>query len=306
MDQNSILKRYIHVLNSFVVISLISTYSFTQCSASAGEDIHSCPNDPDAYAVEIGGNPTALTGTPPFDYTWSIEPIELGFPGSGLILTASDVLSDSTSSNPEVIDRAAKDTIAFYLKVEDNTGCISRDTCIVSFTTFYYHLTEYGYNIMEGDSVFLEQSENVGVNNNVPLSYLWQPSHGLTVDTLASGFWAKPTQDISYYVTVEDTFGCVTAGAHMYHFSVQHVGLTLQKLEENFRIYPNPASDKIKFVSGKMDRVKRIVIFNTFGEIVKKVKHVPTISISDLPAGTYLLKLELNNEETIVREIVIR
>lgn len=304
MDHNSRLKTYGKVLAGFAVL-LLNTYSFAQCSADAGENIHSCPNDPDAHEVEIGGNPTALSGTPPFEYTWSIEPIELGFPGSGLILTASDILTDTTSSNPAVIDRGAKDSITFYLKVEDDLGCVSLDTCIVSFTTFYYDLGGgYTYNIMEGDSVFLDYDENVGVNNNTPLSYLWQPSHGLTVDTLPTEFWAKPTHDISYYVTVEDTFGCVTTGAPMYHINVNHVGLDSEKVENHFRIYPNPASDQIQFDSGKIDQVRRIEIFNTHGEIIKEVKPAPTISISDLSPGTYLLKLELNNEETIVREMV--
>lgn len=306
MDHNSRLKTYIDLLASFPVVLLISSYSYGQCSADAGEDIHSCPNDPDAYAVEIGGDPTALTGTPPFEFTWSIEPIELGYPGSGLILTASDVLTDTTSSNPAVIDRAAKDSITFYLKVVDNMGCISRDTCIVSFTTFYYHLAEYGYNIMEGDSVFLDQSENVGVNNNVPLSYLWQPSHGLPVDSLPTGFWAKPTQDISYYVTVEDTFGCVTTGAPMYHINVHHVGLTSEKLEDYFRIYPNPASEEIHFINGDLNKVKRIIIYNMLGECFMNIKPTKTISVGNLPSGTYQIELKLHTGKILIKELIVQ
>lgn len=159
---------------------------------------------------------------------------------------------------------------------------------------------------MDGDSVYLNQTENVGVNNDMPLSYLWQPSHGLIVDTLPTNIWAKPTQDISYYVTVEDSLGCVTTGAPMYHINVHHVGLTANKLKDNFRIYPNPALNQIHFINGNMDKIKRIVIFNTFGEIVKNVKPSKTISITDLSSGTYHIELRFNNGESLIREVIIK
>lgn len=290
---------------TILVFLLTSQAGLSQCEADAGMDIHSCSTDPDANAIQIGGAPTAMLGTPPFEFTWSIEAIELAFPGSGIYFTASDVLNDTTLANPSIIERYVKDSIEFHLQVEDGLGCITYDTCIVSFTNFIYGLDIFGYEIMEGDSVFLNGNPNVGVDNNMPLSYLWLPSDGLAVDTLPSGFWAKPDNDISYYLTVEDTMGCTATGSPLYHINVGHVGYSENQLDELLHIYPNPTSDILKIDYANSNEIKEIVIIDLDGRQRKSFVPSKTITVSDLPSGTYYLKLHLTDDRFLQRKIII-
>ncbi|HBH05174.1 MAG TPA: hypothetical protein DDX92_01050 [Flavobacteriales bacterium] len=151
-----------------------SLRSNAQVTAEAGNSFHSCPGDANSDSVMIGGMPTASGGFAPYTYEWSIEPIELGFPGSGLFFYASDILTDSTIANPLIIDRFASDTIAFFLKVTDSNGSTSLDSCIVTFSNFGITLKSYVYIINAGDSVWMDMGVNIG-GGLPPETFLWQP-----------------------------------------------------------------------------------------------------------------------------------
>ncbi len=68
--------------------------------------------------------------------------------------------------------------------------------------------------------------------------------------------------------------------------------------------YPNPASDLLTIA---IDGMKSIYISNLKGEIFKKIQTgTTTISLSELPAGNYLIKVFSEYNEFISSALIIR
>jgi len=59
----------------FCFLGQIVLPAFGQCVADAGESVHRC--SPDSI-VHLGGSPTAIVGTAPYTYEWTIDPIPTG------------------------------------------------------------------------------------------------------------------------------------------------------------------------------------------------------------------------------------
>jgi hypothetical protein len=204
----------------FIIIILLSLFSLNklnaQLIADAGPDFHSCQYDQNVDNIFIGGSPTAQFGTPPYTYQWNMEDIVLGGGCTYIIIQVNDVLDDIYAPNPRITDRFAAEQIPFYLTVTDALGNISKDTCIVTFSNFLHNQTFWTYHINLGDSILLFQ--NINVTGGVPpLTYQWQPSHGLTDTHIETGFWAKPSQSTFYYVTITDAMGCQAIGSPYYN-----------------------------------------------------------------------------------------
>jgi hypothetical protein len=259
-----------------------------QCSASAGEDQHVCVSATGPIAQLIGGTPTAQGGTPPFTYTWSTEPLAL-YPGSSIILHASDLLNDTTASNPVVTGGMELGEITFHVQITDATGCTSMDSCKVGFSLFYHHLMYYGWGILQGDSIFLDNGTNVwgGVG---PLTYLWQPSHGLSDTTLFTGFWAKPDSSIAYYVTVTDSMGCSSMGSPLYFINVHPVGVLDASMQRSIELVYDRTHDVIRLVRPEGIVVTSVHLYNANGNVVlQKDGNVDVIDIRGIARGMYVL-----------------
>jgi hypothetical protein len=286
----------------FIIFLLALHFSLQgQCVANAGNDKISCQNDPDADSVQIGGSPSASSGIQPYSYSWYIQPIQW-FPGSFKIY-ASDILDDTTASNPHIIDRWAEDTITFYLNVSDSIGNQCTDSCVAVFSNFTRSLAIRYFTILQGDSIYLNHGANIdgGIGN---LSYLWRPNHGLRDSTLVTGFWAKPDSSIKYYVTVTDDVGCSDRGDDYYYITVNHMSINENLLNNGVKIFPNPASDILN-ISLKELNVRRLSVCNVLGQ---EVYHSDTfreqIDISSYPLGIYILTLE--TDKGVVRRSFIK
>jgi hypothetical protein len=259
-----------------------------QCTASAGEDLHGCVTDAALPVLSIGGAPTAQGGTPPYTYAWSTAPIPL-YPGSSIIFHASDLLNDTTVANPVVIDGYFMDQITFRVRITDAAGCTSVDSCRVSFSTFYHHLMHYMWGILQGDSIFLEYGSNVagGVG---PLTYQWQPSHGLSDTTLFTGFWAKPDSSIAYYVTVTDSMGCSSTGSPLYFINVHPVGVADTPAQESIRLAHDQAGDVIRLLRPEGMAITSVQLCNSSGHVVRQRDgKVEAIYLGGLARGVYVL-----------------
>lgn len=255
-----------------IILSLICFLNVNaQLVTNAGIDIHSCDMDTNANAILIGGSPTAANGTLPYTYSWSIAPLELGFPGSGLYLSASDILNDTTVANPILIERYAASSIDFFLKVTDATGIISYDTCKVSFSNFMQHLMNYSWVINSGDSAFIDVGSNVGGGVGT-LSYLWQPSNSLSDSTLEIGFWARPSTTTNYFVTATDSMGCSMTGAPFCSVNVNPLNIDNIEDRNMLNVFPNPTHSYLNISYSTTTNSKtQIRIVNSKGHIVKEI-----------------------------------
>ena len=264
-----------------------------QCIADAGDDIHRCSTD---SSVTLGGNPTASNGTAPYSYEWKIDPIATGSQSIPYI-HASNLLSDTTIANPTFscsggfIDTA----MTFYLKVSDASGCQSHDTIVVSTSIFTTNLASYYYWVEVGDSVFLNESPNIGSLYDITL-YDWNPSHGLSDTNIDRGFWAKPDTTIRYALTITDSKGCSSTAEPMYHIYVSPLNATTRK-KEIVSLYPNPASD-ILFVQKNEDtHICKYELFNATGQLLSTFNgDFQCFNIKPLKNGLYFLKVFSNKK----------
>ena len=110
---------------------------------NAGDDIHTCPGG----QVQIGGNPSAGGGTPPYTYSW--------IPAAGL--------DDASISNPTA---SPATTTQYFLTVTDSTGATAMDSVNVSIGNLSFaSISPPNPNICDGQNVTLTASGGV--------SYLW-------------------------------------------------------------------------------------------------------------------------------------
>ncbi len=258
-----------------------------QCIADAGGDIHRCSPE---TTVQLGGGPSASGGMPPYTYEWSIEPIAFD---SNVIpfLYASTVLSDTTTANPILLYNGVSDSLAFFLTITDSLGCQSTDTIILTTTHFGIHLTWYDYYINQGDSVYLNQTPNIGAGYGTTY-YDWNPSYGLSDTTLYSGFWASPDSTTAYTATVTDSKGCTaTAGGPTYIVNVTPVGLDeYNKVSVN--LYPNPTRDVAFIQKDSYTPISKMEIYSPLGvKLATELKPRDRIDLAPYPKGTYVLKL---------------
>lgn len=77
-------------------------------------------------------------------------------------------------------------------------------------------------------------------------------------------------------------------------------------VKESFKLYPNPASNDVVFITTATNGIKDIVVYDVFGEIVLTDRiSSKSLYISKLVAGVYVLQLTENNE-TMTRKLVVK
>lgn len=73
-----------------------------------------------------------------------------------------------------------------------------------------------------------------------------------------------------------------------------------------FKLYPNPATSDIVYVTTEQNAIKEIRIFNVFGELVLRDRiSIKTLNISRLCPGVYMIQV-IENEKSITRKLVVR
>lgn len=103
------------------------------------------------------------------------------------------------------------------------------------------------------------------------------------------------------WTDVDPTSTFVETDAECNVLNVDNVTLT-----SKFLIYPNPTNNSINILNNSNIDVRQITITNILGQIVKKAQSENYIDLSNLPNGTYLLKINLNNGSSINYKIVKR
>jgi hypothetical protein len=129
-------------------------------------------------------------------------------------------------------------------------------------------------------------------------SYQWQESSndisGATVPTYTA------TANGSYAVKVTDSLGCTATSTTII---IVNVGIKdIEAVAVKFDLYPNPASDVLLVKTD--EAVNTITIYNSIGQQVLQVNNTKQISVLDLPAGSYMLKLHTNKGEAATAKFI--
>lgn len=276
---------------------------FSQFIANAGIDRFICMSWNGISSIQIGGNPIATGGVPPYTIIWEARYVNV-VGAQTYILTASDFLNDTTIPNPTVVN-FIEHSVPFFLTVRDATGAISRDTVIVKPSIFGTHLGNVTFSIQQGDSVYCAGWLNV-MGGQLPVTYLWRPNHGLR-DSTSANFWAKPYQSTSYYVTLTDAVGCVVVGSPVYNIIVRPVNLLAENSEKKaIEIYPNPTNEILhfNFNTSVMEQIL-IQIYTSKGQCVDSQLlsgESCSINVAELSPGMYFYKAFRHNDNNIVQQ----
>ena len=298
---------------SFTFIFILFCYyssSFAQCIADAGHDTTICVG---LYGLDsnifIGGTPTALNGTPPYNYTWSCD---YWIGGTTLHLTASDFLDDTTVANPKIIDYTSdSEYLIFYLTVTDSSGTICTDSINVRFSFFIYSLLGYYWYIEKGDSVQFYGIKSVG-GGIPPLSFTWSPTIGLS-DANDLSAWANPDSTTNYALIAIDSAGCKSAPSGLYSVFVYPVGIHEKKAEKYFNIFPNPASEnaKINFSDLNTSDKSELIVENIDGKVIRqysipKNKNEVYLNTENLSDGIYFISFYKNGILEEATKIIVK
>lgn len=243
-------------------LALVSSLLFwqwtcAQCTVNLGEDIHVCQQlQAQAFPdVNLADSIAITNATAPYQYEWSIEPIE-GILGD--LLFASTFLDDTTSSNPSVLS-LWEDSLTFFLKLKDVNEQVCYDTIIVSASLFGTHLGNASFYIDAGDSVQLFEP-NV-VSNYPTDSILWQPTTGLD-DPNAYQPWASPESSQNYSCIIWDSQGCMQQGSPFLYVNVMPVGI----VENKRPVIPITASES--HISVQLEESAILQLWDLSGRII--------------------------------------
>jgi len=77
---------------------------------------------------------------------------------------------------------------------------------------------------------------------------------------------------------------------------------TLETVKEKIKIYPNPADSFIKIDS--KEKVKSFELYTISGQLTKKGGQTEEISLEGMTSGMYILKVTLNNGETLIHKVI--
>lgn len=80
----------------------------------------------------------------------------------------------------------------------------------------------------------------------------------------------------------------------------------IKKEEAHFKLYPNPATEDVVYITTEKSGTKDIIIYDVFGEIVLKARIKSTVlDISELIVGIYVIQVTEDNI-TMTRKLVVK
>lgn len=180
----------------------------------------------------------------------------------------------------------------------------------------------YSLNIYNNQNLICTQTISVTINTPIPIqvsttcdtickntsclllappnmnSYQWN-SGSQTFSTLVT-----PSVTTFYYLQVVDSNGCWTF-AHKTIIVKECTGLHDLNKELNFKVYPNPTSDKLYIETDNLS-LNSITLIDLLGEIIPiKVSNskIQEIDLSNYSNGMYFIKVKSQNESSTIKII---
>ncbi len=209
-----------------------------QLKVDAGNDVIVCKGE-NSGEYKLGGCPVASGGVEPYTYTWIGK--HQPFSAMDYWIHASDMLNDTTQSNPVLKRVAPEEWMTLHVKVEDAAGSVGYDS--VKIISSYYISALIGPRhviINRGDSVPLSFGNANFYSNFMPLKYYFTPSYGLTDSTDYFNGWAKPDTTTFYYMYVINSVGCVSSKmGHLGVEVVDNMAVQQNKLVQEGKMWSN-------------------------------------------------------------------
>lgn len=252
----------------------VSVSSCQPLVLKAGDDTLLC----NGQSLVLGGNPTVTGGNPPYHYQWS--------PSTGL--------SNDTVANPTVTPTAS---IIYTVTVTDAFNGTTSASIQITVST----CTQISVNAGDDTTLCPNQKDTLGGHPSAsggtpPYTYLWQPSTGLSSDTVPNPL-ATPYADTSVYVLTVTDAESLYAIDTVILYSSTCTGITDNDMSYAADIYPNPnhGTFEIHLTHGPIN-IQSIKVTDVTGRIVYNGEHQVGSDLKitlDRPAqGCYLIEMK--------------
>ncbi len=218
-----------------------------------------------------GGTP----GTPPYTYTWTPNQ------------TTNATIANLTAGT-------------YVLDVEDGNNCTQVDSFIIS------EPPAINASISQGSNIYILTA--LPPTGGTPsYSYSWReqssPSSHLQGSTTYN-VYAPGT----YYVVVEDANGCeVQSNSFTYTSSPTSVVDVTSEIDLN--IYPNPFKDETTVDFGTEVKEATITIVDVYGKLIETYnvnnQQTQVITRNNKASGVYFLEIEMEEEKSIIKKLII-
>lgn len=150
-------------------------------------------------------------------------------------------------------------------------------------------------------NVALTMSGNVITAAAIGASYQWM---NCDTDAIIPGAtnqtYAAP--GLGNYAVIVTENGCTDTSACVYVATLNSINS-----EENFSIYPNPSTGKVKIEFPQVVENSNILVYNSTGQLIYKQEVFNTtieLDFNDYPKGTYLVKL-VNNKHVFTNNLIL-
>jgi YD repeat-containing protein len=126
------------------------------------------------------------------------------------------------------------------------------------------------------------------------------------LDFLKGNFINQIVEGTSYSWEESTSFWLPSEKVKVY-YSERNMTFLNERPEMLFNIYPNPATEYINIENRQNFSDTNISLISITGELITKriMNEKVTISVSDIPAGLYLLKIDSNDGNTQTKKIII-
>jgi hypothetical protein len=263
-------------LTSFTYAVLTSTYT----SLITQTHTDSCACGLSAFqASGCAGNPVTLTASGTGTISWYTSSTGTAVAGTGSTYTFS-------SSSP----------VTTTLYIEDN-GCVNSTRVPVTVTIYAVPaatVTSSQPTICAGNTAQITLQGNS--------TYTWSSSTNTSVLTQSlSTFTISPALTTTYSVHVSNSGGC-SSTLQFVQFVSACLGLPETSGKIRAAVYPNPATQLLYI---KSDHPGVYSLYDLTGRELSSGSYAGTtsISLSDLPAGIYFLRLQQKEEVMVVKVV---
>ena len=244
------------------------------------------------------GVATASGGTPPYQYLWTVEGVNLIYGDSvdSLHVGVFNVIVVDHNT----CDAAVNDTIH---------ACTTGNTCSAFFMLYPDTLIPHHW-------YALNQATGTG-----PISYVWNWGDGSPTDTGATP--SHIYADSGYYnicLTITDSTGCTSSHCSTPIFlrSTESLMITVNVVTQlpistgivsasgliiTTSIYPNPATNQL-LIKATNYQPNWLTIYDMDGRVVTGQRFTPQVDISTLAPGIYFI--ELSNENVTERKRFVK
>jgi hypothetical protein len=272
-----------------------------QIKADAGKDIRYClSNTINLDSFQLGGNPTAIGGVPPYKYIWSYTQ-KIGLK----TYHASDYLVDTSVANPKFKEMA--NGAIFKLMVIDGNGDFDFDEVLVEGSGFAKNLSEKRISITKGQTATLYYSIGGGFK---PYTYFWEPNYNISSQFVPNPkVW--PDSSLRYYLTITDAIGCVSGLQDFVHIILYPTSVNeYSEMSKITEILPNPMIDKaiLKFpILNKAN--SKLMFIDVLGRVSKSIdiSYLTEIEIlrTEFETGLYHLIILNEGEQYLSGKLLI-